>query len=78
MRLILSVSLLCSSTLFAQSDRAAIRGTVTDQSGAVVPKAELLVTDISTNTLARTVFSDENGNFEVADLKPTSSPILFT
>jgi hypothetical protein len=70
MRLILSVSLLCSSILFAQSDRAAIRGTVTDQSGAVVPKAELLVTEISTNTLARTVFSDENGNFEVVDLKP--------
>jgi hypothetical protein len=70
MRLIVCVLLLSFALLFGQSDRSTIRGTVTDQSGAVVPKAELTVTEISTNTLARTVSSDENGNFEVADLKP--------
>ena len=70
MRLIICVLFVSSALLFAQSDRSTIRGTVTDQSGAVVPRAEIVITEISTNTVARTVSSDENGNFEVADLKP--------
>ncbi|MGH9660055.1 MAG: carboxypeptidase regulatory-like domain-containing protein, partial [Bryobacteraceae bacterium] len=70
-RLIFSSSLvfMCSG-LFAQSDKSTIRGTVTDPTGAVVPKVEIIATEIATNTIARTVFSDGNGNYEIADLKP--------
>ncbi len=66
----LSVVLMCSAALLAQSDKSTIRGTVTDPTGAVVPKVEIVATEIATNTIARTVLSDENGNYEIADLKP--------
>jgi hypothetical protein len=58
------------ATLIAQSDKSTIRGTVTDPSGAVVPKVEIVATEISTNTRARAVITDENGNYEIPDLKP--------
>jgi hypothetical protein len=69
-RLVLGIALSWSIAVFGQSDKSAIRGTVTDPSGAVVPKVAIVATEIATNTLARTVLSDENGNYEIADLKP--------
>src|SRR2546422_1622850 len=63
------VVLIWPAIAFAQSDRSTIRGTVIDPTGAVVPKAEIVASDIATNTIARTVRSDENGNYEIADLK---------
>jgi len=62
--------ILVAGSLLAQSDKATIRGTAADPSGAVVPKAEITATEVSTNTVARTVNTDENGNYEIADLKP--------
>lgn len=70
--LLLVLVLASAPTLFAQADRSAIRGVVTDATGAVVPKATVTVQDLSTNTLARTVATDDNGNYEMVDLKPGS------
>jgi hypothetical protein len=50
--------------LHAQTDKSTIRGSVVDQSKAVVPKAEITLTDVGTNSVVRTVTSDENGNYE--------------
>jgi hypothetical protein len=68
--LILWSALIFSVTVFGQSDRSTIRGTVTDPTGAVVPRVEIVATEIATNTRARAVLSDDNGNYEMADLKP--------
>jgi hypothetical protein len=63
------LTLFCAA-LFAQSDKSTIRGTVADASGAVVPRAELSVTELATSTLARKVTTDDSGNYEITDLKP--------
>src|SRR5262245_25580760 len=60
---------LAAAALFAQSERATVRGTVIDSSGAVVPEAVITVTDIATNRDRKTT-SDINGNYEVPDLQP--------
>jgi hypothetical protein len=59
-----------TATAAAQTEKATLRGTVTDPSGAIVPGVEIAVTDLATNVEARRSFSDPNGNFEIPDLKP--------
>jgi len=68
----LAFGLFSATVLFAQTDRAVLRGVVNDSSGAVVPGAQITVTEIQTNIQARNVVTDTNGNYEVPDLKPTS------
>jgi hypothetical protein len=63
-------ALICPAALLAQADKAAIRGTITDPTGAVVPRAEITALEIATNTEARKVTTDDNGNYEIVDLKP--------
>src|SRR6185312_9903270 len=67
----LFVCLFAGTSLFAQTDRAVLRGVVKDSSGAAVPTSHITVTEIQTNIQARTLVSDSNGNYEVPDLKPT-------
>ncbi len=67
----LFVCLFAGTLLFAQTDRAVLRGVVKDSSGAAVPTSHITVTEIQTNIQARTLVSDANGNYEVPDLKPT-------
>jgi hypothetical protein len=55
--------------LFGQTGKGAIRGTVTDSTGAVVPDAVITVTDIA-NNIGRKIISGSNGNYEVPDLQP--------
>lgn len=50
------------------TDLGTVRGTVTDASGAVVPNAEVTVTDLSTNTSHKTT-TNAQGNFEMFGLK---------
>ena len=66
----LTAYLLAGGTLMAQSDKSTIRGTVTDPSKAIVPGAEISITEVATDVVARSVISDSNGNFEIPDLKP--------
>jgi hypothetical protein len=58
--------------LFGQTDRAVLRGVAKDSSGAFVPNVQVTVTEIQTTIQARSVLTDENGNYEVPDLKPTT------
>src|SRR5438270_14087258 len=55
--------------LRAQSVTAILVGTVSDQTGAVVPGAAVSVTMVGTNA-KRTVLTTENGDFTVAGLAP--------
>jgi hypothetical protein len=63
--------LFAGTVLFAQTDRAVLRGVVKDTSGAIVPNAQVTVTEVQTN-IARNLVTDANGNYEVPDLKPTT------
>lgn len=68
----LAVILLSASVLFAQTEKATLRGMVADPSGAVVPNATVVLTEMATNVEARRVTTDSNGNYEMPDLKPTT------
>lgn len=57
-------------SLQAQSALSSLRGTVRDPSQAVVPGVEVNLTEATTKVRARTVLSDDNGNYEIPDLKP--------
>ncbi len=46
-----------------------IRGTVLDNSKSMVPGASITITESLTNVVARSLVSDENGNFEAPGLK---------
>lgn len=59
-----------AGTLIAQTDRATLRGTVTDPSGAVVQNAQVVIQEQDTNIEARKLTSGENGIFEAPGLKP--------
>ena len=62
--------ILMGGMLLGQSDKSTIRGTVTDQSKAVVPSVAITLTEVGTTIIARTVTTDGNGNYELPDLKP--------
>src|SRR5436309_6549537 len=61
--------LLGSGTLFAQEFRATLTGRVTDPSGAVIPGAEITVTNTDTGVIVNTK-SDRTGNYTVPFLLP--------
>src|ERR1035437_5910094 len=65
--------LLASSAAYAQGVGASgdIQGTVTDPSGALVPKATITVTDPQTG-LQRTAVTDATGQFRVPNLAPAT------
>jgi carboxypeptidase family protein/TonB-dependent receptor-like protein len=74
MRQLLSTSALFlyfgfSSATFAQIDQGAITGTVTDQAGAVVPKALVIVTQTQTRVVRETQ-TNEEGHYRVPYLPP--------
>lgn len=56
--------------LRAQTELSTLRGTVTDTSGAVVSGATVTAEEITTNVRARSVTTDNVGNYEMPDLKP--------
>ena len=64
-----SVFLLLSLPLMAQTSLSTLRCNVTDQSGAVVPGVEVTAEEISTNIRARMVTTDHLGNYEMPDLQ---------
>lgn len=58
-----------TSAIYAQSSTATLSGTVTDQSGAVVPNAELTATDPTTG-LVRQATTNEEGAYAFPTLPP--------
>jgi hypothetical protein len=75
--LALALVLAVSGGAAAQSVAGAIRGTVTDATGAVIPKAAVLVTDENTG-VPRTVDTGARGEFEVTNLMPGSYRVEVT
>lgn len=64
--------LLFSTSASAQTAATAVvTGTVTDQSGAVIPGAEVEVLDLGTNA-SRKATCDENGVYRIINLTPTT------
>ena len=56
-----------TASVFAQSDRGTITGTVVDSSGSVMPRAKVLLTDVATDTRRETV-TTATGNYTIAGL----------
>ena len=61
--------LLPVAPLHAQATKASLVGTITDSSGAVVPGAEITITEINTN-ISRTMPTNESGNYVFSNLNP--------
>ncbi len=61
--------ILSASTTFAQGERGAITGTVTDQSGAVAPDCEISVVNVATN-VRNSATSAASGTYRVPSLPP--------
>ena len=59
--------LLGSAMLYAQADRGAITGIVTDPQGAVIPDAEIQITNVNTG-VATTVRTSGTGNYTTPPL----------
>ncbi|MGI8784004.1 MAG: carboxypeptidase-like regulatory domain-containing protein [Acidobacteriota bacterium] len=64
------VVILSMSPLHGQAALSTLRGTATDQSQAVIPGVEVVLTEISTNIRIRTAITADNGYFEMPDLRP--------
>lgn len=67
----IGLALLLPAWLAAQESRGAITGRVTDPQGAVVPNAQVAVTNTQTNETRRTV-TNETGYYEVNFLEPST------
>ncbi len=59
----------CTAAGFAQTDLSTIRGTASDQSGAAVPSAKIVVTDVATN-ISRETVTTSDGVYEIPYLTP--------
>src|ERR1700739_2130735 len=70
-RVLLAIATLLyfSAAAVAQSTSGRILGTMTDQSGAAVAGAIVIVTDVQRGT-SRTVTTDESGDYAMPDLQP--------
>src|SRR5260370_5889475 len=66
-RLFLLAGLVSALNLCAQLTVSTLRGTATDQSGAVVVNARIRVVHLETN-LTREIDTNGNGDFEILDL----------
>ncbi len=72
LRLICLLFLLALSTAtsaFSQAVNATLVGTITDASGAAVPKAQILITETNTG-INKTGIANESGNYIFPDLPP--------
>jgi Carboxypeptidase regulatory-like domain/TonB dependent receptor len=61
--------ILFSASGLAQSTAGRVLGTLTDQSGAAVPGATVVVTDVQRG-ISRTVTTDDSGDYAAPDLQP--------
>lgn len=64
---ILPLGVLLASIALAQTDRGSITGTITDASGAVVPNAEVFVTNTETGLKYETL-TTATGNYTLGSL----------
>ena len=64
--------LLAAGFVYSQAVNATLLGTVTDSSGAVVPNAKVIVTEVNTG-VSRSGQSNESGNYTFPDMAPGST-----
>ncbi len=64
-----SILLLAAASAWSQEWRGSITGKVVDPQAAVIPAASVVITNVETNTVSRTV-TNETGYFEVSLLNP--------
>ncbi len=70
--LMIVLSLACAQSLFAQgTDLGAIRGLVSDSSGAAIPGAKVVIVDLATNTSRETTTNSE-GEYQMFGLRAGS------
>jgi hypothetical protein len=74
--LALSCSLLCGRAS-AQVAGATLKGTVTDPTGAAIPKAQVSIIDVATS-IAHNVTTDATGGYAAANLRPGDYQIRVT
>ena len=74
---ILCITCLCASQARAQVSGATLSGTVTDSSGAVIPNAQVAITDVATG-VTRTVSSGDAGLYSAPNLLPGTYEIRVT
>jgi len=63
------LAILCASPAFSQAVNATLLGNVTDISGAVVPNAKVIITEVDTG-VSRTGQTNESGNYSFPNLPP--------
>src|ERR1700692_40285 len=76
-RLVLSSISLGGSHLYAQLEAGQISGTVMDQTGAVVPNADVIIKNLNSNAERRTV-SSASGSYLVPGLEPAIYQVTVT
>src|SRR4051812_32011591 len=64
---LLNLLLFVSLSVFGQSDRGSISGTVSDSTGAVIPGSKVVVTNVATNATLNTT-SSESGDYTAPNL----------
>src|SRR5437016_11070054 len=69
MNRLVAIALLSAFSAFAQTNRGAITGTITDQSQSVVPGATITITNVGTNEVRR-LTSGSTGAYTALDLDP--------
>jgi hypothetical protein len=74
---ILCITCLCASQARAQVSGATLAGTVRDSSGAILPNAQIAITDVATG-VSRTVSSDGAGLYTAPNLLPGTYEIRVT
>ena len=64
-----ALGLLLCLPLLGQEGLSTLRGTITDPSGALVPRAQVTIEETGTSITVRTVTADTQGNYEIPALK---------
>src|SRR4051812_29560128 len=77
MRKLLLAVFLFPALMWSQLTVSTLRGTATDQTGAVVAGAEIKVVAAATN-FTRSVMTNDNGDFEILDLPRDSYRLTAT
>ena len=65
----LSIIIVCAAVAIAQTNRGGVSGTVFDKTGAVVPGAQVTITNVGTNR-SQTLTTSEEGAYSAAALEP--------
>jgi hypothetical protein len=75
--ILLSIGFLSAGQAYAQVAGAMLKGTVTDATGATVPKAQVSITDVATG-IAHNVTTDASGTYSAANLRPGDYQVRVT